>query len=509
MRCRRRSHFAATGEIVSIDPEHRRLFEEIETIANKRLVEGDVDTAIQGFRHAATVYAGCPDPEALEKRHCSLASVANLLRDSGKSDEAEIAYAQLVRALLEERGPRMDLYPWALERLGRLRFARKDYNGAAEALGTAATAYAHIAKLREAVIANAEYGRALLAAHRWKEAADVLTSVRARLSEIAANDRQAAPSALNNLAFVLVRSGRAEEAVAIGREAFELRAATDGADHPNTVDTLLVYARALADAGMLEAATKAARQAARVISRNAGESHTYFADALLVEARCLARSGDGVAAEALARRARYILQALYGELEPDNLRMLDMAEVRTLWRTGSGARGPRDLAVWEVSLQHTLRRYRAETLGFDGSGDKPRRWYFIVPAHWNASDPGTVTYAARIVFADINAALTAQEPADPNMLDATHVEARVLLREAIFSIDVADAFRARGWEPSVAWKIVDGRSASAMSPIEFATVAAALARLAGAGWSRSWLDPLGLDEAIVARLEADPGSVLG
>src|SRR6185295_12681523 len=121
---------------------------------------------------------------------------------------------------------------------------------------------------------------------------------------------------------------------------------------------------ALVETGDLAAAAPLIRRGALVVLSGAGEAHPFFADALLVEARRVAKTGDGGAAEALARRAMFILSR--ADLQPAAVeqRKRDAEALGPIWRTGSKARDAGDVALWRVSMEHTLRRYQGATLDF-------------------------------------------------------------------------------------------------------------------------------------------------
>jgi hypothetical protein len=239
----------------------------------------------------------------------------------------------------------------------------------------------------------------------------------------------------------------------------------DGENDPATIESKLVEAFARIEVGELDAAAGVIREAARVILNGAGELHEFFADALLVEARRVARKGDGGAADALTRRASLIYE--HCKTEAMEHRDHDIAEVRRLWRAGTKARDAKDVALWHMSIQHTLRRYQLKTLDFSESGDRPKEWLFFVPAHWPLSQ---ATYAARLTFAACNEFLNAQQPNDPNFLDATSATAMPVTAAQAATLDLP----ARTWEPAVVYTMIDGDSARPVLPSELPAMLAAL-----------------------------------
>jgi hypothetical protein len=488
---------------MTIDPDRKRRYDACTARVREHEAKRDVDGAVQALRDAAAVFAGSREADELDLRHRALADIAAWLK-AAKRPEAEAAFAELARVAGAEAG-RLS-YPalFATYSIGKLRQDRHDDENALAPLGEAEAGFVEAGNAEEALLAGAARGLSAIRVARWADAATILVAVRARFA--ANTDDTTRASVLHNLAVALVRSERAAEAVKIGAEAVAVRTRKDGANHPLTIETQLVHARALVDAGQLDAALPIARAAAAVILAGAGEAHPFFADALLVEARRATRTGDGTAGEALARRALHVLAVAETPADAARQRHRDAAELAPLWRIGTPARGVDDVALWEIAIDHTLRRYRAATLDFIGSGDRPKRWYFVVPAHW---DPAAhAAYAARVVFADQNAALNAREPADANFLDATRVQARAVAGDAIFAIPLVEAFQSRVWEASVAWNLLAGASSSAMAAADFGRVAAALACAGGARSPRAWLAPLTLDDGELRRIETEPRAVL-
>lgn len=349
-----------------------------------------------------------------------------------------------------------------------------------------------------AALIGAALGLSLMRELRWKDAARVMEESGRRLPDTPQNAGSRA-AGLHNLAIVYTRSGDPVRGLEAARRAIAIREKTDGPDHPLTVETRLIEAHALVDAGEGDAAAPLIRRAALRVLQAAGEAHPFFADALLVEARRLARIGDGGAAEACARRALHILEAARTPAAAVEQRKRDAAALGALWRTGAKARDAGDVALWRVSIRHTLRRYQAATLDFAGSGDRPLEWYLFVPAAWM---PAQALYAARVVMADISRALNAREPADANFLDATAATASRPAERELSDTKFADLFRARVWEPSIAYSLVLGDRSLPIPPPELARA------LAARGVSDAALAPLGADAAALSAARSDPQAAL-
>jgi hypothetical protein len=338
------------------------------------------------------------------------------------------------------------------------------------------------AVLEENRASAAGLGLTLLRDGRWAEATRVLGD----LELTRAGD-------LHNLALARTRAGDARGGLEAARKAVALHRQAEGEDHPDTLESALVAALALLETGDGAGAADETRRAARIIRSQAGEAHPFFADALLIEARRVARLGDGGAAEALARRAMFIVRSAEVDGPALRHRETDAAAIGKLWRTAPEARAVGDLALWRMSLQHTLRRYQVETLDFALSGDRPKEWIFFVPGGWPVDQ---ALAAARVVFADLSRALNEREPSDPHFLDATQALATPLDRRTTAEVDLAGLFRQRTWEPTIAFSLVRGASSLALSPVALARTLAAL------GLPDALLLPLGVDAVALAQARA-------
>jgi|GEM_PF-2941811 len=424
--------------------------------------EKNIASWVAALQQAAASFAGSKDAEELELRHRAMSESGGVLRANGKHAEACAQYEALSAAALAEVGAGATPYLLSRYFLGLTRQDANDEAGAVQPLADAVEGYEKRPGADQEVgLIGTALGLTLMRLHRFAEAADVLERARARLVKLP-NQVNSLAAALHNLAMSQVRGGDAKAGLKTAKEAVALREKLNGAGHPLTIETSFVLALAQIDAGELEQAGKVIRAGALAVLSGAGEAHGFFADALLLEARRLARLNEGTAAEALARRALFVVQQAGISPPGANQRSLDAAAIPPLWRTRAASK---DVALWRVSMQHTLRRYRPAMLDFEGSGDRPKEWFFFVPAVWPVSD---VKYATQLVFGDANAALNAREPADANFLDATSAVATLLTMEEASKIQVDQVFRARVWEPSVAYSLRSGVRGVPLSPEEFA-----------------------------------------
>lgn len=339
--------------------------------------------------------------------------------------------------------------PWALAR-HQMGLVDQDRGRDADAIEPFAEAYRGMDNrpddVAEAAEIGADYGLSLIRLYRWADAVPLLEKSIQRFEQL--GRRGALAAGLHNLAMALTRGGDAARGLAAAERASSIRREVSGDDHPLTIDTQLVESYALIETGNLPRAKDSIAQAGRIVRANVGEGHGIYADVLMTEARRVARTGDGGAAEALARRSLHIHREVGSDAAVIRLREQDAVSLAALWRTGVPARGPDDVAVWRMKLQHTLRGYRVATMDFAPAHDLPKEWIFFVPASWPRTQ---ALYAARVVFADANVVLNAREPADPNFLDATQAEA-----VDAGDVDVGALFKKCVWEPSAAYSLVRG-----------------------------------------------------
>ncbi|HZE95562.1 MAG TPA: tetratricopeptide repeat protein [Planctomycetota bacterium] len=343
------------------------------------------------------------------------------------------------------------------------------------------------------------YGLALIRHRRWADAVRILDSTRRR-HEAMGKDPGNLAIACHNLAIARTRSGDAAGGLEAATKAVELHSRAEGVDHPDTIESRLIRAYARIETGDLAAAGPEIRSAAGVILAQVGEAHAYFGDALLTEARRQVRLGDVGAGEALARRANYLFTEAGLSAASKSQRDRDALDLELLWRKASPARDAGDVAVWRMSIQHTLRRYQVGTLDFLPSGDRPRDWVFFVPKSWPLSN---ALYAARLVFSAANSWLNSREPSDPNFLDATQATASAPGLVELSSTDFVAVFKERGWEPTIAYSVVRGNMGIPIgSPADFARALAAL------GVTDAPLLPLGADASVLAAARADVAGTL-
>ena len=463
----------------------------------------DVGPWVDSCRKAAATFAGSRDPEELDLRHRALSDAGSVLRSAGMLPEAEQQYEALSTAARAELGPDATAYLLARYFLGLTRQDRDDEAGAVAPLEEAVLGFEKRPNADQEVgLMGTALGLSLMRLHRFPEAVKYLDRARQRLAKLPAQANSLA-AALHNLAMSQVRGGDAKAGLETAKQAVALREKINGASHPLTVETQFVEALARIDTGDSAGASALIRKGALMVLSGPGEAHPFFADALLLEARRTARAGDGTAAEALARRALFIIEKSGITPAAAEQRKLDAREIGALWRTGKAAKGPDDVALWKVSIQHTLRRYQFETLDFAGSGDRPKVWFFFVPASWPLT---SVTYATQLVFGGCNAFLNSREPADASFLDATSAQATVPTERELLDTKLDDMFRSRVWEPSIGYSLVGGASSTPLSPADFALALAAflLARKAK-GNLEAWLAPLGAD---LSPARADPKATL-
>lgn len=391
--------------------------------------------------------------------------------------------------------------PWALARFFT-GWTWQDQQNPAKSLEPLAESFRTLDNMPEeqewAALVGSVLGLSYLLLYRYDDAVQVLDKTDRRYQDLKGKDDAHATS-LHNLAMALTRGGNAVRGLETAKRALSLRERVSGIYHPTTVDTRLIAAYAWIESGDLETAALEIRKAAQPILLNAGEQHSYFGDALLIEARRVARLGDGCAAEALARRALFILQQAGVEPSVLEQRRKDALDLGRIWRTGSKARDAGDVALWRVTLQHTLRRYQVATLDFAPSGDRPKEWFFFVPAGWPLTQVG---YACRLVFATANLMLNAREPSDPNFLDATQATATVPEASELAKVEFAALFGRRVWEPTIAYSVVRGDLGVPVSPDDFARALAAL------GLPDEALLPLISDAAPLAEARAQPATAL-
>ncbi len=465
---------------------------------------GDVIAAAAAYTRAAAVFAGTTDADELDERHRALADAGGVLRKAGHLAEAEVAYEAMSAATHAELGAASR--PFLLSRyfVGLIRSDREDYLGSALLLEQAYTGFSALPDEAHGTrLMGAALGLAWLRARYWDEAVNVLR----RLAGSPIEDESGA-SILHNLAVALVRGGNASMALTFARSAVALRARLNGPNHPSYIETRLVEALALVDSGQLAEAAPILREAAQTVLAGVGEAHAFFADALLIEGRRLARLGDGAAGEALARRALFVAGRAgmpAGALED---RRLDAAAIGPIWRTGPKAEGPRDVRLWRVELQHTLRRYQVQTIDFIGSGDAAKVWYYFVPSGVSPAHPERALRLVRLALADASALLNSREPADANFLDVTSFVAREPTIPELLATPMDAVFKARTWENSVAYSVVAGDRSQSLAPFDFALALNAYVTLRGGRADlASWVK-LGIDAGALERARASPEAVL-
>ena len=193
-------------------------------------------------------------------------------------------------------------YPTALRHLrDLLDISRRDYGETSRETGVA---------LNELAILLARTGR--------REEAEPLYWKALELFRETHGERHPEYAALlNNLANLLAKSGRHAEAEPLYRQALEVSRATQGARHPDYAVRLSNLAVLLARTGRRQEAEPLYRQALEVSRATLGERHPDYADRLGNLATLLAHTGRREEAERLFRQALQVIRATLGERHPD------------------------------------------------------------------------------------------------------------------------------------------------------------------------------------------------
>lgn len=487
-----------------IRPDLQPRYEREMNSAREQLAAQDAAGAAATAQAAAEIFAGSRDEEELDLRHQAFAFVGSVWRRVRNAELAEAAYEKMASAARAELGPESRAFFLARYFVGLVRSDRDDQAGAALALREAYDGFCRLPGEQDGPrLIGAALALALLRLRRFDEVVDVLR----RFAGTGREDESAA-SILHNLSLALIHSGQAATALPFIRQALDLRSRLNGRNHPYYIETQLVEALALVDSGDRAGAAPILREACGAVLAGAGEAHPFFARGLIVEARRLALSGDGGAAEALARRALFALRSgdASESVIADNAR--DASEIGPLWRRSPAARGPEEVRMWRMEMQHTLRRYQAHSLDFAESGDRPLTWYFFVPAKVSVTDAAAALQLARLAFADCNIVLNGREPADANILDVTSVQASEPSLTELQKTDFESLFRSRVWEPSVAYSLVEGTRSLPLAPSHFAFALNAYLTLHGGQADIARWAALGVDEAELQRAVASPKAML-
>lgn len=487
-----------------IRPELQARYDREMNTARSQLAAHDVAAATAAAEAAAQVFAGSRDAEELDLRHQALNFSGSAWRRAGQFPQAESAYSRLANAAAEELGVGSHTHLLGRYFVGLVRADADDQAGAAAALREAHDGFLLRPDAQdEPRLVGAALGLALLRLQRYDETIDVLR----RYAGGGRQDESAA-SILHNLALALVQRGDSATALPFVRQALNLRSRLNGQNHPYYIETQLVEALALVESGQRGTAEPILQHAAAAVLAGGGESHPFFARSLLVEARALARLGDGAAAEALARRALFVVRS--GGATPGVVAELSQEanKIGPLWRISPAARGPEQVRLWKMEMQHTLRRYQVHSLDFVESGNRPLLWYFFVPAALDPADEAGALRLARMAFADCNIALNQREPADANILDVTAVQASEPSARELEQTDFENLFRQRVWEPSPVFSLVEGTHSQPLAPGVFAYAFCAYLTLRGGRADVARWAALGLDRAELERAVAQPKAML-
>jgi hypothetical protein len=483
-----------------IRPEQKAAYDA--AMKSAAAARNDVAAGAAAHVQAADAFKDSRDAGELDLRHRALADAGRILRSAGKLEAAEAAYVRLSEAATAELGAASEPALLGHYYVGLVRSDRDNFEGSAAALQKAYDGFSKLPGNGKRLI-GAALGLSLLRSRRWKEtAAALLPLVDAKQQD------ESEAAILHNLALALIRGGDAKAGLVHAKSAVALRAKLNGINHPYYVDTLLVEALGHVEAGELDLAAPQTRMAASIVLSGIGEASPFFADALLVEARRVAKLGDGTAGEALARRAMFAVRAAKVSEELIDDRARDAAVIGPLWRTSPAAKGPKDVVLWKLELQHTLRRYQVASIDFQGSGDRPRLWYLFAPGAVSPNDTAAVKKLVQLAFADTNIFLNGREPADPNFLDVTAVKATEPTVGELLATQFTKVFQERIWEPSVVFSAVEGSRSLPLPPFNFALALNAWVTLQGGKADlKSWA-ALGVDQSQLDRAVAEPEAVL-
>jgi hypothetical protein len=418
-----------------------------------------------------------------------LMTEGNTFREVGRFDEAILYFERASAQVPKSTWP----YAEAIYYKGVTFQNREDDAGALPFLDEAYKLLDNLqAPAPKLAMVGAALGLSLLRLQRWTKTAAVLEKT---IPRYAPENRSDLAGCWHNLAIAATRGGNPKRGVEAAMKAVALHESLSGIGHPTTVESRLVEAYARVETGDLDGAL--IRRIGTVILNGAGEAHSYFGDALMVEARRVARLGDGPAAEALARRALYILKNGGAHPTVIDLQRRAAIELQSLWRTGAPAKSSKDIVLCRLALQHTLRRFQPETLDFAPSGDRPKEWLVFVPATWPLT-----AQIAHLIFADLSADLAAREPADAHFLDATSATLTPVTDADLREMKLAELYKARTWEPTVAFSVLRGNVSDDLSPQDLARA------LSARGAPNSVVVTLGVDPMTLSAARADAEGTL-
>lgn len=251
-------------------------------------------------------------------------------------------------------------------------------------------------------------------------------------------------------------------------------------------------------------------EAAVLILAAEGEASRRYVSIVQVAADRAFQRGDVCQGEALLRRARFLSEQVGDVATAAEITSRLAASV-----VGRHAAKRLDLerGVIDVEVQHTLARWMPAQVGFQGSGDRPKRWTLLAPRRWCATTGGgeaAVERALTAIFADRNQAMNATTPADPNYLMLSSFTHRALDGREVAAAPWRELAGGVVWELS-SFFVVDDDAWFAADPADFVPMALTTRILAGELTTAAALDALaglGFDRADWARRLQDPAAEL-
>ncbi|KAK3489478.1 uncharacterized protein B0T23DRAFT_398002 [Neurospora hispaniola] len=246
---------------------------------------------------------------------------ARSLVATGKLDEAQAIYAEMLESQKGISSPNIVVSSATLNGLGNIAYAKGNCNEAEELYRLAYQSDCDTHGLTSPLTLVSLYYVAvvLTAQEKWAEAEPKINEVVERTNEILGPEHPDTLLACKLQASSLVHQKRFEEAEKIRRRVLEAQKKILGLEHPTTIRTLRGYGDVLAFQHKWGEAEGICRQLVETQERVLGPEHRDTLGSLCKLARILAKFGRGAKARSIFRQVWELRKGTLGPEHPDTL----------------------------------------------------------------------------------------------------------------------------------------------------------------------------------------------
>ncbi len=299
----------------------------LNNLATNRLRMGRLQEALDYFEKSLQIWEDYYGPHHW-RTALSLNNLGTLYKDLGRPQKAETLLLRAREALIQALGESHDLTGDCMENLAAVYLQMGDFEKArrllSESLSLALLKNDNPEKPNERMLRRLNNLATVLSRlERNEEALEQWETTLELCRKNLPPEHPITALCLKNMAGVLARRNQHERAIALGKEALEMFRSTLGKKHPKVAMTLQVLGAIYNDTREFTTAKTHFEQALQIQKKTLGESHPQTAITLSILARTLHELGEREEAILLMEKALAVIESTFGDAHPETAQALD------------------------------------------------------------------------------------------------------------------------------------------------------------------------------------------